>query len=517
MTVAASPTPSGLPAVDRQWGGLAAGRAYLLVGRAGAGRSSLAFQMARAAVEDGTTCLVISPRTPEALVEVARHVGLDLPRAHGSGRLRLLRIPPAADLAKRGPEGLAAAYRDLVGLVERDRPGRVVIEDFTPLVQFDTFERFRTAFSTLLDDLRALDATLVVGLGDPTNDASRHLVDVIGRLVDGAIQLSDTGDLLLSTPQTGEAPAASGEPTATPHDGDAPDPTPAPDGPPPAAPGPEAAPPAAPAPEGPESQADAFPSPADGVVSTNDGASVETEAPRPSLRAAAPSEPAAPFEDGLPRTEIVLPLPADPDLHLPPTRDMFGADPIEDIMSQGFLADSASGGQTPGAARMASPSFPLPARPASGAPSADLPAFAPLGASTRPSASAPSPADAFRAHLASAFEARDAGAPFLVVAVRIEPAQAEAAQFPAVEAALRSALREEDEILVDATRKRAIVLLPSGTAPTGEALFAALQKHLRAALGAQAEAVLGAVGAVTVPDGRPFSSAQDLMAYAFEG
>ena len=112
---AALPSPSGLPAVDRQWGGFTPGRAYLLVGRAGAGRSALALQAARAAIDEGARCLVISPRAPDALVEVGRSVGLDLAAAHGAGTLRLLRIPPAADLAARGPDGLAAAYREFRG------------------------------------------------------------------------------------------------------------------------------------------------------------------------------------------------------------------------------------------------------------------------------------------------------------------------------------------------------------------------------------------------------------------
>jgi len=186
---AVTPSPSGLPTVDHQWGGLSAGRAYLLVGRAGAGRSALALQTARATVDAGQRCLVVSPRAPQELVEVGRTVGLDLAAAHNAGSLRLLRIPKAADLAARGPEGLAKAYRDFAALVASDRPARVVVEDFTPLVQFDTFERFHDAFGGLVDALRAQEATLVIGLGDPANDASRRLLEVVEGLVDGTIHL----------------------------------------------------------------------------------------------------------------------------------------------------------------------------------------------------------------------------------------------------------------------------------------------------------------------------------------
>ena len=515
MNVAVPPAPSGLSAVDRQWGGLAAGRTYLLVGRAGAGRSALAFQIVKAAVDDGTKCLVISPRAPEALVDVANGVGLDLGQAHRWGRLRLLRIPPAAELAKRGAAGLAKSYRDLVGLVEADRPGRVVIEDFTPLVQFDTFERFREAFSTLVSDLRDLDATLVVGLGDPANDASRHLLDVVSTLVDGTIQLSASGHLLLQTPP----PAPSG---ALP-EADRPEEA----GAPPEADEAEATEPPVAEDEPESEEARSFeeeatplaspepPAESRPLASTNDGASVETDGPQPAGRPMPPPvHVAAPLDAGPPPTDVVPPPPVDPDLLLP-SQDTFGVDPADAIMGQGFLADS-TGGKPLAPALPASgvvPAFPLsPSQPFQLPPPAALPTFKPLG--RRP---APSPADAFRAALGSAFEARAGGAGFLVVALRMEPEAPEAAHFPEVEAGLRSALDADASLLVDAERKRAIVLLPSPGPDAGPHLFDALQVHLGAALGDEAEAVLASIGAVTVPDGQPFTSAPDLMAYAFEG
>jgi KaiC/GvpD/RAD55 family RecA-like ATPase len=251
--IAPTPSPSGLDAVDRQWGGLAAGRAYLLVGRAGAGRSALALQTVRAAVEAGERSLVISPRPPEELVTVGKGVGIDLAKAHAEKKLRLLRIPKAADLAARGPEGLAKSYRDLVGLVASDRPDRVVIEDFTPLVQFDTFERFHEAFGGLVGALREQGATLVIGLGDPANDASRRLLEVVEGLVDGTIRLGAGGDLVLGTPARPDYPSNDGASVeAEPPPPPAPEPAaPEPATPEPVAPALEAATPEAATPEAP--------------------------------------------------------------------------------------------------------------------------------------------------------------------------------------------------------------------------------------------------------------------------
>ena len=562
----ATPSPSGLPAVDRQWGGLARGRAYLLVGRAGAGRSALALQTVRAAVEAGERCLVISPRAPEALVEIGTSVGLDLAAAHGSGALRLLRVPSAADLAARGPEGLAKSYRDLAGLVAADQPGRVVVEDFTPLVQFDTFERFHAAFSGLVGALRDQGATLVIGLGDPANDASRRLLDVVEGLVDGTIHLGAGGDLVLSTPghpdypssdgssvdaappeappspeagdpaasggtpddptaaggrPAGDASAASGDsPTAS---GEAPDETPAASGQSarepeaPAQPTPDPAdapaPDSAPAPPA-SAKATATPEADPAAEAFETTFSVAGAAPEPPSPTPAPAQTAPPADTAPPEapgstgsggpveTEIVPPPPPDPSLQASGT-DPFGHDPADALFEQGYLADSG-----PQAAAPRPPVVSPPVAP----PPVGLPSFTSLAAAPV----AADPGVAFRTALDAAFAGR-AQAPFVVVALRMDPAVAASAHFGAVADGLRASARPADHVLVDDAWKRAAVLLPASGPETGQALFAGLQAHLQRSLGAAAGAVLQAVAAVTVPDGQPFQTAAELMAYAFEG
>jgi len=132
-------------------------------------------------------------------------------------------------------------------------------------------------------------------------------------------------------------------------------------------------------------------------------------------------------------------------------------------------------------------------------------------------APAPDAREVFRSTLDEAFASRTSGVPFVFVAIRMNPEAPEAGQFAAVEAGLRSALRPDDALLVDAARARAAVVLPRSGGEAGQALFAGLQHHLRSTLGAPAEPILQGVGAVTIPNGQPFRTAEDLMAYAFEG
>ncbi|PAP78475.1 hypothetical protein BSZ37_19615, partial [Rubrivirga marina] len=250
-----------------------------------------------------------------------------------------------------------------------------------------------------------------------------------------------------------------------------------------------------------------------GAVTPEPIAAPLAEAPTPAasvasapVRPLAPEPPGASGPGGPPLTEVVAPPAPDPSLLAPPEDPFGGKDPADGLFAQGYLADS-KGGEVVGTI----PS--VPPMPAGAAPSAPaLPAFAPLGGGL-----APDPGVAFRSALDAAFASRASGIPFVVVALRMDPAAPGAAHFGAIESGVRASLRPSDKILVDAPRKRAAVVMPSSGPEAAQALFGGLQEHLRSALGPDADRVLQSVAAVTVPDGQPFQTSAELLAYAFEG
>ncbi|MEL6615038.1 MAG: ATPase domain-containing protein [Bacteroidota bacterium] len=569
MTAAAStPTPSGIAALDAQWGGLRPGSAALLVGRAGAGRTTLALRAVQAAVEVGQTCLFLSPRAPEALQATARQAGLDLGALHKTGRMRVLRIPSAKDLAAKGEAGLDSAYRDLGGLAASAGAQRIVIEDFTPLVQYGTFEAFGEAFDGLRSAFADVGAAFLLGLGEPANAASQTLLDVVQARVDATVRIAPGASeptVTVASPEPAATQPATPEPLAPEAPETAPLTTPDPFGTAPRAPFPPDPFADVPArPSAPHVPLDLSAPPAFPDAPSNDGASIpheaplggafpvdapteppapeplapEAVAPDPFAEATAPAgfapfspEPAPPEASGeavpadpfgadgpAPPSGIlradVEPAPApDPEL-LTPKADMFARDPGHSFFEGGYLVDSRGAKTIP--VSSAAPEPPPPAQPAPEAPAPiePVPSFAPLGGPTAPASD--NGAAATRAALESAFASRASGAPFLVVAARMESSQHEAAHFTTVVEGLRAALPPGASLYADTTRLRSLLVIPGATASGAAQVFGTLQQHLSSRLGPQAEPTLQAVAAITVPDGQPFGSAQELWAYAVE-
>ncbi|MEM6328531.1 MAG: hypothetical protein AAF791_15555, partial [Bacteroidota bacterium] len=197
----------------------------------------------------------------------------------------------------------------------------------------------------------------------------------------------------------------------------------------------------------------------------------------------------------------------DPELNAP-SSDPFGQDPGAKFFDNGYLVDSRGATPTPTSPAASAPDVTPPVQPLPPSGGAQ-PAFSPI--------STPPPADdagSAQAALQAAYAARATGTPFLVIAARMEPSQPEAGQFPAVLEGLRKALPAGGAFFADAARLRSILVLPGATQDAAAGVFSTLQQHLQSALGAQAEGTLRAVAAITVPNGEPFGSAQELWTYA---
>ena len=192
-----SPFPlsrSGLTSVDANWGGFRKGGLYLLVGDAHAGGTQHLMTTVQAAVEAGEHCLFISARPQEALAELASQIEFDLPRATQSNRVRLLKSPPAKEMAAFGDLGLSKAFRDLIQLAQTHKAGRVVLDDFSSFVQFRVFNAFAGVFRQFVRDAADINTTFVLGLGEPANNASTNLLRFIEGEVSGTFHATTDKD-----------------------------------------------------------------------------------------------------------------------------------------------------------------------------------------------------------------------------------------------------------------------------------------------------------------------------------
>lgn len=195
----AAMVPSGVDPIDQEWGGLYRGGAYLVFGRAATGRGTLTLRYAQTGVQAGERCLFIASDRPKDLVIQAASIGFDLKQAQQDGHIRLMRIPPMLNPQGMGDDSVAKALWDLVTIIRKEKPDRLVINDFIPFVMFRSFDRFRMEFIRMLEQIDNLDTTVMCALPEPANQQSRRVIEFMAGQMTGSIHIEAADEEPTST------------------------------------------------------------------------------------------------------------------------------------------------------------------------------------------------------------------------------------------------------------------------------------------------------------------------------
>lgn len=503
-TMLTEKVPSGIDILDQAWDGLFRGAAYLLYGSARSGRDLVALQLARTAVAGGEPCVLISPRRPRDLSLQAATIGFDVEDAVERGNLRLLRVP-ANLMGDADDATIATALEELARMMQRHRPERLVIDDFTPFLRFRSFEHLRHAIIQFLDAIGETDATTVLAVGEPANTRSEEIVAFLRGQTAGSIHLtvdeggeSPTARRFALQPTLGSLDADRDlawdlrrlvEPATAASRGDSAG----------------ATPPAA------SNQREEWRTEA----AANDGNGGTFVADEPFVELSFPTT-AAPDTDDAP---IHFFDPQEPHGEVAPADDPFALvgspESIFDIghYIEGAVADEA-------------PPRPAPLAP-QGEPRKRQPVPAAEPGREAPRATFPEPIEApadlraavDRSAFCAAFDTASrelavTGERFLALALRIDPSHPAAEHFGDVVAAIRETTTGADTLLADASRGRLALVLPGRAESEAQAVFTHLKKTLRDRRLPAAEA-LRALAAAVVPNGHPFTSGDAFLTYVF--
>jgi circadian clock protein KaiC len=165
---------TGVPGLDTlTHGGIPAGRATLVVGKAGTGKTILGLQIISAAVEQGRRAVIVAvEESPEDLVTTASTLGLSIEGAVAGGSVHMIDVTRPTE----GPTMVSGSY-DLAGLVHRleasvaELGATVVLIDsatalFSPKPPPDLV---RALFFQLIGALRRLKVSAIILAESPTD------------------------------------------------------------------------------------------------------------------------------------------------------------------------------------------------------------------------------------------------------------------------------------------------------------------------------------------------------------
>jgi circadian clock protein KaiC len=183
---------SGMPFIDRHWGGFYKGASYLVVGAKNSGRSLLGLQFAQETIRRNGVCLYFTSMHPAELMKNASSIGFDVEACMKENKLIVVRVADPNDPNEKlnSDQFLIEYLTDIVSIVDQYQPQRVVFDEITAYVSFNNLDFLETAFLKTLEAFEGKNITSVFIISEPAAFESQIIVGTISKLVTATISLN---------------------------------------------------------------------------------------------------------------------------------------------------------------------------------------------------------------------------------------------------------------------------------------------------------------------------------------
>ena len=186
---------SGVEIIDGRLGGLIAGKAYLIYGEPGTGKTVFGLQFLNEGLIGGETCGLVTQENPEDLLTMARHIGFQWDDHLASSRLIILRYQPNFVLHFSKSFNLDEIFRELRHLSNNSKTDRLVFDPITPVVDCVNRINYTKVFAELFALVESLRSTTLLTLDEIQAVSSSPFLRTLISLAFGAIHLRISPDL----------------------------------------------------------------------------------------------------------------------------------------------------------------------------------------------------------------------------------------------------------------------------------------------------------------------------------
>lgn len=183
--------PSGIPLIDRAWGGLYRGGTYLLIGAHKSGRTTLALELSKECSEQDEVCLFFTTRRPKDLIMQASSIGYDIQNQMMQNNVIIIRVDSSINLGDKSEQDhvLADYLQDIIGLVEQYQPSKIIFDELTSFLGFTDLKSLEDVFTKTVEYIEDFGVTSIFILGDPITVAAKQVVDLLASHSTGVIYL----------------------------------------------------------------------------------------------------------------------------------------------------------------------------------------------------------------------------------------------------------------------------------------------------------------------------------------
>ena len=182
---------SGIPIVDKVWGGFYRGASYVLIGSQNSGRTLLALQYAKHCVLQGQVCLYFTSMRHTELFIHAATIDFDMQHYMNKNLIVVIKVsqPVFTDNQRANDEALMEYLNDIAVVVKEHNADKIVFDDLTQFVCFNDLGLLENTFVNTIEAMEAKEKTSLFLMSDPNSENARIITSKIVDNSTGVIYL----------------------------------------------------------------------------------------------------------------------------------------------------------------------------------------------------------------------------------------------------------------------------------------------------------------------------------------
>ncbi len=184
---------SGIPLVDKEWGGFYKASTYLLIGIRKSGKSLLALQSAAENANRGQICLFFTTLRPRDIILMGASININVEELMQKGLIVLIRLAPYTDPNEQFNQGgyFDRYMSDVVNLTNQYYPQFIVYDELTHFLGFDKVNQMERVFKSTVEFIEDNGITSMFIVREPASPIAEQIVNGFGESVAGKILLNE--------------------------------------------------------------------------------------------------------------------------------------------------------------------------------------------------------------------------------------------------------------------------------------------------------------------------------------
>ena len=184
---------SGIPLVDKTWGGFYIGGTYFLIGPHKSGKTILGIQCARECARQKQVCLYFTALKPKDLLIHSATIDFDMEAFINQNLIIVIKIalPSMSNISGKHDEELAVHWNEITRVIEQYKPDKIVFDDFTPFMGFHNYAALTEVFRRSMEVIEHYQTTNLFIFSDPANNISENLVNSVIKEGNGVIYINN--------------------------------------------------------------------------------------------------------------------------------------------------------------------------------------------------------------------------------------------------------------------------------------------------------------------------------------